>query len=57
MNKLAFGPRGIGLSVGVLKEYILLEHVKELTQWPFFENSVQKVLQGPGLVAAFSFCF
>ena len=45
------------LGVGVLKEYVLLEHVKELTQWPFFENSVQKVLQGPGLVAAFSFCF
>ena len=45
------------LGVGVLKEYVLLEHVKELTQGAFFENSVQKVIQGPGLVAAFSFCF
>ena len=27
----------------ILQEYILLEHVKEITQWSFFENSVQKV--------------
>ena len=38
------------IGVAALEEYILLEHVKEITQWPFFENSVQKLLQGP-------FCF
>ena len=31
------------IGVAILQEYILLEHVKEITQWPFFENSVQKV--------------
>ena len=45
------------IGVAILQEYVLLKHAKEITQWPFLENSVQKVLQGPGLVAAFSFCF
>ena len=27
----------------ILQEYISLEHVKEITQWPFSKNSVQKV--------------
>ena len=30
------------IGIAILQEYILLEHVKEITQWPFFENSVQK---------------
>ena len=45
------------IGIAILQEYILLENVKEITQLPFFENSVKKLLQGPRLVAAFSFCF
>ena len=32
------------IGVAILQEYMLLEHVKEITQWAFFENSVQKLL-------------
>ena len=30
------------IGIAILLDYILLEHVEEITQWPFFEISVQK---------------
>ena len=32
------------IGVAIFQKYVLLEHIKEITQWPFYENSVQKLI-------------